>query len=354
MPALFDSIQKLVPSHFQIFLWADEHYQVSNMFCFDLPSLAQIAELYLREFVNKREQEAKPPFSEIMRSERGTVNWNRYHNQKFFQSDFYQEILRPLKAHHILATVIHEHNRALGELVLARTPGEAPFTQGDEYILLGLIPYIAHGLRVRTDKQPVFISTGKHGMAILTENGEIEYACPQAHELLFWATHPQISQSTMKDPGWLSVPPALVRLCKNLSELFQGKPAPVPVLHHHNPWGRFTFRAYWLDHREFTQGKRIGMTIEYHEPLILTLFSRMNAYPLSTRQKEICQLLLSDYTHAEIAKRLNISVHTLVDHVRKIYEKLDVHNRQELLKKFSIETGLDAGHAPSRAISQLP
>ena len=58
------------------------------------------------------------------------------------------------------------------------------------------------------------------------------------------------------------------------------------------------------------------------------------AYPLSIAQKKVCALLMQNLSQPQIAERLEISTHTVVDHVRKIYLKLDVHSVEELRSRF--------------------
>ena len=56
--------------------------------------------------------------------------------------------------------------------------------------------------------------------------------------------------------------------------------------------------------------------------------------PLSIAQKKVCSLLLSGKSQPEIAVDLGIASNTVVDHVRKIYRKLDVHSVDELRARF--------------------
>jgi DNA-binding NarL/FixJ family response regulator len=48
---------------------------------------------------------------------------------------------------------------------------------------------------------------------------------------------------------------------------------------------------------------------------------------LSAREIEVLQLIAVGYSYAEIARRLSISVHTVTTHIRRIYQKLEVHSR---------------------------
>ncbi len=53
------------------------------------------------------------------------------------------------------------------------------------------------------------------------------------------------------------------------------------------------------------------------------------ASPLSEREAEILQLIAKGLSFAEVGGALEISAHTVVAHVKKIYRKLSVHSRGE-------------------------
>lgn len=65
---------------------------------------------------------------------------------------------------------------------------------------------------------------------------------------------------------------------------------------------------------------------------------------LSDREKEVLKLLAEGLSNREIAELLCLSVKTVMSHRASIMEKLDIHNRTELVK-FAIRAGLiDVGH----------
>lgn len=51
------------------------------------------------------------------------------------------------------------------------------------------------------------------------------------------------------------------------------------------------------------------------------------AEPLSERERQVLSLVARGYRHAEIAERLFISPHTVIAHVKRIYQKLAVNSR---------------------------
>ena len=58
---------------------------------------------------------------------------------------------------------------------------------------------------------------------------------------------------------------------------------------------------------------------------------------LSPRQQELFNMLLKGIPPREIALNLNIAYNTLLYHQKKLYCKLEVHNIQELMAKYSQE-----------------
>jgi DNA-binding CsgD family transcriptional regulator len=55
---------------------------------------------------------------------------------------------------------------------------------------------------------------------------------------------------------------------------------------------------------------------------------------LSTRESQIARLVLDDVPEEEIAMRLSISPHTVHAHMGRLYKKLQVHSRHQLVLRF--------------------
>jgi DNA-binding NarL/FixJ family response regulator len=60
---------------------------------------------------------------------------------------------------------------------------------------------------------------------------------------------------------------------------------------------------------------------------------------LTAREREVLKLVAEGHTNQEIADLLIVSVKTVLGHRTKIMEKLDIHNRTELIK-YAIRKGL--------------
>jgi DNA-binding CsgD family transcriptional regulator len=59
---------------------------------------------------------------------------------------------------------------------------------------------------------------------------------------------------------------------------------------------------------------------------------------LSEAQKRVLDLLLDGNSEKEVAVRLEISRHTVHNHVKEIYKKMTVNSRPELLALFVAES----------------
>ena len=60
---------------------------------------------------------------------------------------------------------------------------------------------------------------------------------------------------------------------------------------------------------------------------------------LTAREREILKLVAEGRTSRDIADLLSISVKTVLGHRTKLMEKLDIHNRTELVK-YAIRKGI--------------
>lgn len=70
---------------------------------------------------------------------------------------------------------------------------------------------------------------------------------------------------------------------------------------------------------------------------VMEMFSQLapktQDYGLTPREMEILQLIVAGMTTKELAERIGLSIHTVDTHLRRIYAKLEVHNRSGAVAK---------------------
>lgn len=196
--------------------------------------------------------------------------------------------------------------------------------------MASFLPHIAHGMQPRPDLSDAASESEERGLLIVQPPSHVLYVNPQARTLVHFALDrtPDATGERGIDEALL---PILTRLCTNLRDTFTGQPSSPPMASLNSPWGLFILRAYWLELLRPQDSGLVGVTIERHELLSLRRLRNMRASGLTERQ--LCLLLFDGMSIPAVAKRLNVSQHRIVDHLKKIYLKLDVHNRNELRSK---------------------
>lgn len=91
----------------------------------------------------------------------------------------------------------------------------------------------------------------------------------------------------------------------------------------------------WLSlHAERLNGRpeNISVIIEPSRPVEIAELVA-DAYGLTSRERTVVRLLAGGYSRGEMARSLSISAHTVDDHIKRVFAKLDVRSRAELTAK---------------------
>lgn len=353
MPALLREMHDVIPAAGMNFFWIGAHDEVVNMYDENPDAVHRITPLYVEAFHGKaRERDITHSIAEAAHEERGVVGNAqavKVSAREFECSDFYNLLLRPLGYGSLLRLVLRESGRARAILQLHRPLKGPDFTPAQRRRLAALEPFLVHALsgQMRADtERTAFVDSAEHGMILVNRNGRPMSYSAQARCLLLLATHPtMLSTSTI--PTRRLLPPALVRICRNLCAATSGIEAQAPVFRSRNVWGQFTFRAYWLDATTAEEG-HVGIFISRQIPLALALLQGTHDLPLSRRQSEVAVLLASGLSHQHVADRLGLARNTVIAHTRWVYSKLDVHDRDGLRARL-LDCRLNAGSAGNSA-----
>lgn len=254
----------------------------------------------------------------------------------YYLSDPYNLIWRKLEQHHFLYAPVYQYGKPVALLGLFRPKQHSPFNHHEQALLPQLTPYISHALGASDSKTIIYSETGSSGLLIMNTNGELLFQSQEAKRLLALANYPVLGVTERVEN--LKTPPDYVfrklkQVCRNLDAIFQAKIAEPPSWNFTNARGRFMFHAHWLDNASQEPSGMIGINIELHEPQLLRLLRALQQFQLPPVQREVALLIAEGLSNEEIGIHLHIKLTTVKDHVRRIFVKLDIERREDLLSK---------------------
>jgi DNA-binding CsgD family transcriptional regulator len=170
--------------------------------------------------------------------------------------------------------------------------------------------------------------TSDSALFLTDRHGKIVTSDARTARLLGLANDESILPCPASLPDWLAP------ILDEIRPRNRTKPDLAPRMERSNASGRFVFRAYPL-HAVPRNGDAVifAISIEHHAPIVATVDAATARSGLSERQRRVCTEMLQGASYAQIGRALDIKESTVVDHVRRIYEKLNVHSRDELRNK---------------------
>jgi DNA-binding CsgD family transcriptional regulator len=335
------AVKTVIPSDNNVFFGCGEQfYPAYYITAFDVGDLAERIPVVISGFATPERQR---PFAEWF-SQHPVLTDPNVWDKSFHRSDLYNLVWRQFDQHHVLWAPVRQSGKPVGMLSLYRSRQHKPFNSCEQALALRLVPYVAHALQMPEVEITHYNVDGTTGMMIMDTQGSILYLSREAKRLLALACLPTLTLDARCQEDSLLA--RLRQLCRNLDAIFRGHNAAPPSWCHHGPHGRFLFRAYWLNQQNNEAGGLIGMTIEHQEPMLLKILRPLQNLPLSPTQKEVAVLLAQDVSSVSIGERLHIKPTTVKDHIGKIFIKLDIHHREELLPKLlELEKAIDVRSA---------
>jgi DNA-binding CsgD family transcriptional regulator len=213
-----------------------------------------------------------------------------------------------------------------GALSLYREPDRPLFDSREKGFLRAVAPYLAQGARRSLLVGEASDPEGPHspGLVIFNEHWQVESTTPGVERWL--AELPDGDWATGRLPSAvLAVAARALSSTESVSE-----PAEIAV-------SRVLSRAgNWVVLHGASLGSkrpaRIAVIVEpAHPARIYPLL--MAAYGLTERERDVTRLILQGNSTTEIAETLVVSVHTVQQHLKSIFEKTGVRSRRDLVGK---------------------
>ena len=206
---------------------------------------------------------------------------------------------------------------------LMRGSGGPDFSTAEADFLASVAPLIGTALRTAIRSRMPGTGAGSGGpvVIVLGAGGEFTAATPAARD---WLEAWQAAR-----PGWLGV--ALQAVAATLAGSAT-RTAHARMRDLSGIW--VALRAAPLMDLE-SAAQRVLITVE-PVPADEVISIVLSSYPLTPREREICQEVLAGGSTAEIADRLHLSAYTVQDHLKSIFAKVGVRSRNELVGRLRV------------------
>ena len=333
-------LRALVPAACVQFTWCSEQGRLTN-FWGDPFMARRLAWITLHH--RRYEADAGIGFRDLVLSGRPTGNLRGWWRSGFEHSATFAAVFAPYGLKWFLDGVVRDERRPYGCVALIRRHDAPDFSAAEEALLGRVLPYLAHALRGAALRPRRFVRGGRSGLFVCSTDGEVVDGSQEAWRLATYAFVDEINLDTAFAGGdYPAVRERLGEMARRFAAaLDPAASGALPRLTLANGWGEFAFQGHRLEGRG--DGVRIGVLVEQQVALEAHLLARVNAAPLTARQKEIALLGALGHSNAEIASRLGITPLTLKDYTKALYARLEVGSRQELVERLAEPAAEHAG-----------
>jgi len=356
MPRLLHAVRSLVASDSAGFFWIDARGEMRNFYAERTLSPQATVEFW------RHYDDGDAPFRRQFLARAGaaepvsTVSVNK----TLERTSYYQNVLRELEADHVLHAIVRDPVDGFGQLSLYRSRSARPFSPADRQAIGRVLHYVAHAMALHARPEsdatgrPQFVDSDIEALLIFRGDGDIEHASGAGRHLLLMAAGDNVNPSTVAS-GAAGARALLQSLQREVIAVYRERKAAPPRRFIENAWGRFALRTYALADNPLAGDARFAVHITRQEPMLLKLADAVRRFPLSPQQAEVALLLARGFSNADIAERMHVSLNTASYHVKQLFMKLDVHTRQDAIRRLSeAQPARAEGEGRSRARSGEP
>jgi DNA-binding CsgD family transcriptional regulator len=320
-------VRRLVPYTGACWKPLDPETLLFTGYCIEDPRTGTISAMRWRFLDNELFEVDFAKFRDLARRPRPVTTLHEATHGEPERSPRYREIHRALGFGAELRAVFRSDAACWGAVALVRAAGEPDFTREEVAFVAYISKRVAQGLctalLVRAGEQAQ--ANSSPAMIVLRDDLSVESLTSQAKEWL---------EQLYPDRGTnLDLPAVVYAVAQRARSAAAAQSATTPVQ------ARVRLQSGdWLAvHADRLSpcaagGGRIAVMLVPAGAAEMTQL-RLELHGLTGRERQVAQLLVRGLSTAEIAKALEVSPHTLKDHVKATYAKLEVSSRAELTGK---------------------
>ncbi len=271
---------------------------------------------------------------DMARSRRSTVLLSERTGGHLERSARYHELLRPLGLAHEMRGVFAAGGYMWGSIDLIREKGRPEFEPREVELLRRSAPHLGNGLRMGALRTQPPLKTGEievPGVLTLDHRGEVIQYTLSAERWL--------RELENLGPGWrewAGLPPAIrmvvLALRRSLKPGYGRDIESEPRLRARTHSGRWLTLYASLTEATREHLSETVIVIEPAKPEEVLPFS-IAAYGLSPREEEVVKLVVRGFSTIRISRTLFISEYTVQNHLRRVFDKVGVRSRRELVRR---------------------
>jgi DNA-binding CsgD family transcriptional regulator len=327
-PSLLPALRELVPGHSAGVFWVDASGQMTSLYAERLLPPDAMTAYHERHYGDQKDGFAVAFRARAAASD--PVSWHSFTRAEQ-ATGYFHDVLKPLDSYHVLYGVLSNGRVPFAQVSIYRGERDKPFGRIEADALRGLLRYLAVGLAedvrvVAAADESVVV---EEQVGIVTGAGEIVSASDAWRRLVRLGAVARVSPSeAARERG--AIEDFLRALTATAGNGATGVPRPVV---RDTAWGRFTVRAFRLDDERGRRAPQVALLIRREEPKALSLVRGAGNSELSPQQREVALLLARGRTNPEIARDLGLSLNTASYHVKQVYARLDVNDRDAVASR---------------------
>jgi DNA-binding CsgD family transcriptional regulator len=272
-------------------------------------------------------------FRDLARAETPVASLLDATEQRPVRSARYRECLKPQGLEDELRAVVRDGGAAWGLISLAREQGAPAFTRKDMDRVQRVAADLSTSLRAAALQRAQVESTPNGpGLMMFDADGNL---VSLNHNAECWIDElPDGPRASIGFGQSISAEvAALVARARAVAGGFEARPARIRTRTGTGRW--LVMHASCLHAADGEAGQTVLVIEPAHAAEIAPII--VEAYQLTPREQEITRLIAQGASTSDIASTLFLSVHTVRDHIKAIFEKVSVSSRGELVAKLFAE-----------------